>query len=227
MKNFLSGILLCLLTNAVYGGIYLDRIIVQFSPEDRGRQDIVIFNESSEENAFVDISVLEVVNPGTDTEEQRPVSDPKKSQFLVTPAKVVIPPAGKKQVRLVDLNPSGFDSERVFRVTFTPVLPPLTEVETSMIRVVVSYQALILIPPDKVDEDLKTKREGNKLTLTNMGNSFVLLESGKQCKQADECTDVPGKRLYAGNRLEIDLPHDAPVSFQATTHTGVKNLTIN
>ena len=216
---------LVLVANNAVAGIYLDRIIVQFSESDRGRQDVVVFNESSEENAFVDVSVLEIINPGTENEEQRPVTDPKESYFLVTPAKIVIPPSGKKQVRLVDLRPGGFDKERVFRVTFTPVLPPLTE-EASVIRVVVSYQTLVLIPPAKVEGELTTRREGKKLTLTNNGNSYVLLEGGKQCA-AGNCEDVTGKRLYAGNQMELDLPLDAPVSFQATSHNGVKNLTID
>ncbi len=217
---------LLLISNTVNAGIYLDRIIVQFSNDDRGRQDIIVFNESSDENAFVDVSVLEVIDPGSESEQQVPVSDPRESNFLVTPPKLVIPPSGKKQVRLVDLKPSGFDKERIFRVTFKPVLPPLTE-EESVIRVVVSYQTLVLIPPRTVHEDLKTKRKSNRLTLVNDGNSYVLLEAGKQCIGPDECVDIPGKRLYAGNRMEIELPHDAPVSFQATSHSGVKNLKIN
>ena len=121
---------------------------------------------------------------------------------------------------------NGSDSERVFRVTFTPVLPPLTE-ESSMIRVVVSYQSLILIPPDSVETDLHAYREANLLTLTNKGNSFVMLEDGKQCDPSGQCVDVPGKRLYAGNRLQLTLPHDAPVTYQTTTYNGVKKLTID
>jgi P pilus assembly chaperone PapD len=226
MRKLFSIVVLGILANHAFAGIYLDRIIVQFAAEDRGRQDIVVFNESSEENAFVDVTVLEIINPGGKDEKQIPVTDPKSSKFLVTPAKIVIPPGGKKQVRLVDLKPNAFERERIFRVTFTPVLPPLSE-EASVIRVVVSYQTLVLIPPGKLTEDLKSSRDGKRLTLENLGNSFVLLEGGRQCIQPEQCVDVQGKRLYAGNTLEIELPHDAPVSFQATSHGGVKNLTIN
>ncbi len=226
MTRLILTLLMLVAAGDLRAGIYLDRIIVKFSPEDRNRQDIVVFNDSDSENAFVEISVLEVVNPGQENQEMVAVTDPRKSQFLVTPAKLVIPPGGKKQVRLVDMKKSGSNSERVFRVTFTPVLPPLTE-ESSMIRVVVSYQSLILIPPNEVATDLHASRNGTTLTLTNKGNSFVMLEDGEQCDAAGECVEIPGKRLYAGNRLEMALPHDAPVTFQTTTYEGVKKLTID
>jgi Mat/Ecp fimbriae periplasmic chaperone len=216
---------LTLMSLSAEAGIYLDRIIVQFAPEDRGREDVIVFNESTTENAFVEVSVQEIVNAGTEQEEKRVVTDPKKSNFLVTPAKMVIPPSGKKQVRLVDMKPASSDQERVFRVTFTPVLPPLTE-EASVIRVVVSYQTLVLIPPRKPTDQLDYSRDGDRLVVSNKGNSFVLLDGGKQCPDPENCTEVPGKRLYAGNTWETTLPMTGPVSFQATSHNGVKKLTI-
>ena len=97
MTRLIATLFLLFAAGDLTAGIYLDRIIVKFSPEDRNRQDIVVFNDSSSDNAFVEISVLEVVNPGQENEEMVPVTDPRKSQFLVTPAKLVIPPDGKSR----------------------------------------------------------------------------------------------------------------------------------
>ncbi|UCE90439.1 MAG: fimbria/pilus periplasmic chaperone [Pseudomonadota bacterium] len=204
-------------------GILLDKSVVDFKPDEPPRQDVFVINDSATDKAYVKVEVLEVVNPGTEQEERRPVSDPDKAQFVASPAKLILPAKGRKQVRLVNLAAPG--SERVFRVNFTPVLPPLQD-EGTRIRVVVGYQVLVLIHPDKPAEKLNVRRDGRTLYFENQGNSYVFVGNGKQCDaKGENCVDLPGKRLYAGNTWELTLSHDTPVTFTLTNFKGARTET--
>lgn len=222
-RILLVGVLL-ILAPATQAGILLDKSIVEFKADEPPRQDVVVINDSETENAYVQVEVLEVVNPGTEQEERRKITNPDEMQFIASPAKLVIPPSGRKQVRLVNLaGPSG--QEKVYRVNFTPVLPPLEE-PGSKIRVVVAYQVLALILPNEPTDDLVAKREGNTLSLENQGNSYVLVSAGRQCDtKGENCQDLPSKRLYAGNAWELQLPYTTPVTFTLVSFKGSRNET--
>lgn len=223
-RTLLFGALL-LLSSFAHAGILLDKAIVDFRSDQPPRQDVVVINDSATENAYVEVEVLEVVNPGTDQEERRPLTNPEDMPFVASPAKLVIPPNGRKQVRLVNLVPPGKE-EKVYRVTFRPVLPPLEE-PGSKIRVVVAYQVLVLVQPETPREDLVTTREGNIIRFENRGNSYVLVSNGKQCDTAGEnCKELPAKRLYAGNSWEVELPYDTPATFTLESFKGARNETL-
>jgi P pilus assembly chaperone PapD len=222
--RILLTVVLVFLAPVTQAGILLDKAIVEFKPDEPPRQDVVVINDSETENAYVQVEVLEVVNPGTEQEERRKITDPDEMQFVASPAKLVIPPNGRKQVRLVNLAGPG-DQEKVYRVNFTPVLPPLEE-PGSKIRVVVAYQVLVLIHPNEPTVDLIANRDGKTLSLQNQGNSYVFVSAGRQCNtKGENCQDLPSRRLYAGNTWKLDLPYTTPVTFTLVSFKGSRNET--
>jgi len=217
--------LLAAMVSPATAGIYLDRIIIEFDPDGLPREDIVVINDSNAENAYVDVEIIEVRNPGMPEEQRVAITNPQESGLLVTPAKMVIPPSGRQQVRLVNLAGTG-DVDKVYRINFKPVLPPLAS-EESVVRIVVAYQALVLIPPENPSAVVNFERDGTSLVMRNVGNSYVRLEDGRYCESENaNCADLQGTRLYAGNTFQVALPGNGSVRFNAVNGQGVKSLVI-
>ena len=219
--------LTCLLTfsGLSHAGILLDKSIVDFPSDQPPRQDITVSNQG-DEIAYVQVQVLEVTNPGTDQEERRPISDKEDISFVASPSKLAIPPNGRKQVRLVNL--SETPGEKVYRINFTPVLPPLDDSEGMGVRVVIAYQVLALIHPQDPIENLIIKRDAISLQIQNKGNSYALITEIRQCdKNGSNCQDDLGsKRLYAGNSMTIALPYqESPATFKVTNFKGAREET--
>lgn len=193
--------------------MYIDKAIVDFLPDEVPRQDVKVINDT-DENLYVKVDVLEVLNPGTEKEERKPVTNPDDIKLLVTPAKMVVSPNGTKLLRLVNLDES-LTEEKVYRINVTPILPPMQNPAESKVRVVVAYQVLVLVAPNKPKFELQAQRQGKMLTLKNIGNSYVLISEGRQCpkdKKSDaDCHTLEAKRLYAGNEYALELPYQTPV----------------
>ena len=220
-SNFILSGLLITLSQLALGDMYVDRSIVIFEPGDAPRQDVKVSN-SDPEDVYVQVEVLEVTNPGTDSEERQLITDPKALKLLATPNKLIVPPNGQKLIRIVNLQTAN-DDERVYRINVTPIAPPLEE-DTSQLRIVVAYQILAIVQPDEPNTDLKVNRSGKQLTLTNSGNTNVLLSDGRQCDPANPaiCEELTSRRLYADNEWTLDLPFDGPLSYSIRSFDGIK-----
>jgi P pilus assembly chaperone PapD len=215
-------------STALAAGIILDRSIVDFRSTEPPRQDVTVINQG-DDIAYVKVEVLQVLNPGTEKEERNIVNNPEQIQFVASPSKLAISPGGRKQVRLVNLAPPG--EERVFRVNFTPVLPPLQEQTEGLgVKFVVAYQVLVLVHPAQPVENLVIKRDINSIRFDNQGNSYALVSNVRQCdKDGKNCQDDLGsKRLYAGNKMMISLPYTGtPVTFKLTNFKGSREETVD
>lgn len=214
-----------LLAQSSFAGIFLNKVIVEFNPDGLPREDVTVFNDDPNENAFVEITVHEVVNPGTDAEDRVLLDDPQAASLLVTPTRMVIAPGASTQVRLVNLNENNSE-DKVYRVTFTPVLPPLTD-ERSAVRIVVAYQALVFVPPARPESNLSWDRTGDSITFANSGNSYVRLESGQICDASGECIELEGRRLYAGNSWTLQLPFSGRATYRAVNQRSVREIQID
>ena len=213
-------VLLGVFTSTTQAAMVLDKAIVHFGSGAPNRQDVEIRNPDNEP-MYIKVEILEVLNPGMENEERRVVSNPKAAKFLVTPSKLVIPPGGRKSVRMLNIGKLPADKDKVFRINLTPVTPDI-EAEQMAIKVVVGYQLLVLIQPNTPRIDIQSSREGKKLVLHNAGNTNVLLRSGSNCpapvapptKPSNEgCVEMQSQRLYAGNTVEIELTYDTPVEY--------------
>ncbi len=201
-----------------YGGLAqaqlaVDRIIIDIAPDAPPREDVRLSNSSETETLYIQVEVLEVDNPGTPNEQRKVVDDPAAIGMIASPTRLVIPPGSSQLVRLVSLLPSD-DRDQIFRVNFTPVTGELVAEETS-VKIMVGYQALVIVRPNEPEPDVQAIRKGNILTLTNRGNTNVYLDAGRECKtgKLEECTVITGNRLYSGNSWDIELEGDGPVAF--------------
>ena len=220
----LTSLCICLLLSQVASAdIFVDRAIVRMSPNATPREDVKVINNGDEEG-FVQIDVFEVRNPGTDKEERVKVTDPNAVKLIASPSKLAIPPNGQKLVRIVNLDPSS-TQERIYRINVTPVLAPLQEDSGSVVRVVVAYQLLVIVDPAEPKEDIDIKRSGYRMSITNNGNTNVLISDGKQCDPAsDHCVDIAAHRVYPGNHWDTELTFDSPVTFKLTSFNGIREV---
>ncbi len=213
-----------LLAPLSYADIFVDRAIVRLGADKPPRDDIKVINNGTQEG-YVQVEVFEVLNPGTENEQRVPATDPDNIRLLATPTKLVVPAGGQKSVRIVNLEP-GNNEERIYRINVTPVLPPLTEEEGSVVRVVVAYQLLVIVDPDEPKENLDIQRSGFRLTVRNNGNTNVLFSDGRQCdKQGENCVEISAHRVYPGNTWQVDLEKDQPATFKLTSFNGIREIT--
>lgn len=205
----------------------LDRSIVTFVPGKAPREDVTI-NNPDPDPLFIEVEVLEVRNPGTDKEERIVVRNPEEIGLIATPMRLVVPPGGRRVVRLVNLAGHG-QTERVYRVNVKPVIAPegadadKGEQKAMAVRILVAYQLLIFVSPDKVVAQLEGRREGNTLHLQNKGNVNIHLYDGRQCKEGEakeQCATLQSLRLYPGNERSIALPRDQAVTFIVEANDG-------
>lgn len=200
--RYVATLLLLLLTSMpTNADMRVDRAIVYFDPDAPPRQDVEVSN-LSDENLFLKVEVLEVSNAGTEQEQRRLVTDLDAIGFIASPANSVIPPKGRRSIRLLNLREPD-DQERIYRVTFKPVLPELTA-QTNAIKLLVAYQSLIIIRPKNIDIDIASESRTDGLLLSNNGNANVFLQNGRACHTTSNvCFDLPSKRLYAGNSWTV------------------------
>ena len=215
--RFVFGLLLWASGVMAAYAMQVDKAIVHFPADKSPRQDVVIGNPG-EEPLFVDVGILTVSDPGTDSEQRLPVKDPESAPLIATPRRLMVPPGGSRRVRLVNLEGHG-DMEKVYRVDLRPVAPP-EQMDSTGVRVLVGYQLLVFVAPSQTGVSLEGQRDGKSLTLSNKGNVNVLLHEGEQCPPSlstRPCEPVQGRRLYPGNSVTLALPMDAPVRFNLTT----------
>jgi len=218
MAGLFACVVASLVADPAAATMQLERNIVHLLPGQPPRVDLRVTNPD-EETLYVEVEVLEVENPGTPEETRTPVRDPQAANFLVTPNKFIVAPGSRKLVRFVNTGGHG-DAERIFRVNLKPVSPPMEATEHA-IRLVVGYQVLVVIAPEKPDPDVAVSRIGNRLTVDNRGNSNVLFRHGLQCaseeylksRNEDGCQGIKARRVYPGNVWQADLPYDTPVEF--------------
>jgi len=215
MKKLLLACSLWCVCTLAHASMMLDRTILVFRDGTAPRHDVSVTNPDNE-NLYLEVTVLDVRDPGTDDEVREPVKDPASIGLVAAPQKLMVPPGEQRIIRLVNLDGHS-DVERVYRVNVTPVPPPM-EASSMAIRVLIAYQLLIFVEPEKVKRDLRVERRNGKLYFHNAGNVNVLLTEGNQCalRGSKDCETLPGRRLYPGNRMEVELPGDGPVFYRVS-----------
>ncbi|WP_281647246.1 hypothetical protein [Parendozoicomonas sp. Alg238-R29] len=208
--------LLAIMTFHALADISVDRAIIEFEPDGEYYTDINVLNGSSDK-AYVGISVYEVINPGRVDESRRPLIDPDNALLIATPSRMALEGNQSNPVRLLNLDEEQ-KKERIYRVIVEPATGRLKG-DQDMVKVLVSYELLVIVRPVKPVFSILGKREGKTLTLFNDGNSNVYLESGRQCNPAktSECQKLEGERIYAGASWQLQLPWEGEVEFVMNT----------
>lgn len=184
------------LATPAHAGIVLSQLIVDLQPGKDARQDIEVWN-NSDARTYVAVEPREIVNPGTATEARRQDPDPEKLGLLVSPARMILDPGQRKLVRVAEIA-APETRERVYRVTVKPVVGPISSDESGL-KVLVGYDVLVLVRPAQPAPAVTYGRSGDTAPFRNDGNVSVEMVDGRQCDPAGKsCSDLPGKRLYAG-----------------------------
>ncbi|WP_298636128.1 fimbria/pilus periplasmic chaperone [uncultured Umboniibacter sp.] len=223
MMKLVSSVLIAFFfADFAHANMFVDRSIVEFVAGQAPQQDIRVSNRGDDQ-MYVQVEVLDVLQPGTQQEVREIVTSLSDMTLLATPKQFVLPPQSERAVRLVALAEPG-QVDKVYRVNVTPILPPLAESESSVVRVVVAYQLLVLVLPENPREELVVTRDANTLKFENRGNSYVLLADGKQCL-AENCSNLPTTRLYAGNTWEVELESEEMLAtYRLTTFAGSRTV---
>lgn len=233
-------IVLTSFTHSSLAGMSLSQAIVHFEEGGEHSQDIEVFNQG-EETLYIRVEPTIVLNPGTAQEKREKYRDPRKAGLLVSPQRLVIAPGARKRIRFVRLETMAaegnskariakdaiIDKDRVFRVLVKPEVGPLKSTQTA-VKIVVAYEVLVLSQPTHAKVDLRATLIDQQLHIRNHGNTNVLLLEGHQCpkgqSQQDEtnqCVKLGGKRIYAGNQWQVEVPYLTPVIYQVSK--GLEN----
>ena len=212
---FTLSLLFSGLGDTASASIQLDRAITYFDADKLPRQDILVTNPDKE-RLFLETEVFKVNFPGASNEERIKITDPDKVQLLATPDKSIVPPGGRKTVRLVHLDKPP-TIEEVYRVTFQPVVGE-SETKESAVKILVAYQVLVFIRPKHPFVNVAGKAKDREITFTNKGNINVVLRNGRYCpagvsqkasrrRKQQHCKDISeSNRIYAGGSWTLEIP---------------------
>ncbi|WP_078083135.1 molecular chaperone [Microbulbifer mangrovi] len=201
MKHLFAATLL-VLAQPVWAAMSLDKIILYLEDKPNSREDIVVTNPDNE-TLYLQTEIYRVDNPGQPDEKRVRVIDPKDFKLLVSPSKAVIPAGEQKRFRLMSLE-QELDREKVYRVTFKPVVGDIKTDKTAL-KILVAYQALIFIQPQSAQYKLSLEEgAGNKLAIANSGNVNVEVSDIQYCKTSTQCAPVEqAGRIYSGAKLSL------------------------
>lgn len=191
--------------------LVLSELIVELQPGKQIRDDVEVWNDSPD-RAFIAVEPREILNPSLPSQTARRDPDPEKLGILVSPARMILEPGQRKLVRIAALTATP-DRERVYRVTVKPVVGAVQS-DASGLKILLGYDVLVLVRPAQPIAKVTGVRNGRTLTFRNDGNVSVEIIDGRQCASgAAQCTQLPGKRLYAGGSWTVGLQSDLPAQY--------------
>lgn len=229
MKNTIytfGSVLLLLLSSPAYAEFAMSEMIVDFGPDAPRQHDIEIISQGKD-TQYIATETNVVENPGLANEKREMVTDPQKSGLMITPNKMVLTAGARKQMRLLLLKPQS-DTDQIFRLVVKPVIEGVDDNKQRLaLKVLVGYEALVIVRPKDPKIDLTAVRKGNSLTLTNKGNTNANLQSGQQCDATgSNCKEVNVTRIYAGQEWTTTLPHmDGAAKYQVWNGKEMVDLT--
>lgn len=203
-----------------------------------------IYN-SGDSTAFVRVDILEIDPSARRAEQELPQKENKgnkleKDRLIVTPLRLIIPPAGFQSVRM--LWPGERNQERYFRIRFTPVLPVANDgfgldkeaVEKykkeslhAGVNVLTGYGSLLIVQPDKPRFDTEiTEKNKNHISVKNKGNATISLDEVRYCKSGNtDCGEVTREFLLPGRSHTLTKKAGYKVNFTLIEGKSKKAIT--
>jgi P pilus assembly chaperone PapD len=222
-RLFVAASALCLAAPPAHAELVLSELIVDLQPGKQIREDVEVWNNSPE-RSFVAIEPREIVDASLPTQKIHLDPDPEKLGLLVSPSRMILEPGQRKLLRIASISGSA-DREHVYRVTVKPVVGGIKS-DDSGLKIVVGYDVLVLVRPAQPLANVTASRTGRTLSFTNMGNVSVEVIDGRQCSaRHEQCTQLPGKRLYPGASWTVDLPTDQPAEYMLKSPLGTERKT--
>ena len=192
--------------------LVLNQVIVDLAPDKVPRMDIEASN-TGKDRLYVVAEPAEIVDPGKPDEKRVVEPDPAKLGLLVTPQKMILEPGERKLIRIASIAPRG-PVERIYRVTIKPVVGEVAATGAAL-KVLVGYDALVIVRPTVPTADVVGTRHGDQLTLTNSGTTNAEIYDGRQCDAGGhDCKVLAARRLYAGASLTQPIDPTRPVDYR-------------
>lgn len=188
--------------------IKVDRVVVEFQPDQRPVQNILVANTSAVSLSLA-AKILEVEQPGQELER---IVDTRS--IIVSPLNFSLEPGSSRQVRLVALGDAE-DIEKVFRLTLVAAARQSGSEESAVAAGVggastgnSSFEVLVLRASESAKADLVSKRTGSDLVLTNEGSRSIALTEVRVCQGAGvgSCVEYPARRMYPGAAWSVRVP---------------------
>jgi P pilus assembly chaperone PapD len=192
-------------------GFIISSAIVEFTADGPRQQDIDVVSRTGE-NDYVVSEIYEIHHPDAPDETRQLMDDPAQSGMLVTPDRMILQAGGRKVLRFVLLRAPDAE-EHIYRAVVKPVIKGVETTSHLGLKVLVGYEVMVIVRPAAIASSYAAQRHGRQLTLTNTGNTNILLQSGKQCDPADACQRPPVLRVYPGHSARAELPLDKPVTY--------------
>ena len=209
------------LPGAASAQLRVDRVVEILDLESRGRADFE-FSNPSDGTMYLSTRVFEVPEPHLSMEMVE-FTDPRAAPLLASPREFVLGPEDSRLVRVFTTAPPG-EVDRVYRVRVEPRADEI-EPEASGVRVVLGYELLVIQPAAERRMDIDVQRSDTQLVITNNGNSFAYFDQIHVCQDADPCANLGAHRVYAGERLELELPHGGEVRLRYSNGDLIEELT--
>ena len=210
----------CVLACEARAEFLISSAILEFTGDGPRQLDVELISRS-QENDYIVTEVREVLRPGAADETIRQVEDPADSWLLVTPERTVLAAGSRKVMRFVLLKEPD-ESEHIYRVAMKPVVKDVENSAKLGLKILVGYEALVIIRPRTITPNFEVTREGRMLRVENRGTSNVLLQNGRQCDEGPDCRLPPVVRAYAGRTVTVELPYAREVRYSVwdgvTTH---------
>lgn len=163
--------------------------------------------------AFVKVSVVELVYEGEGPPREVPVDGLAMEQrgLVVSPARLIVPAHGMQAVRL--LYRGQRERERYYRLRFIPVLPETgdgfavddqqaQDYRDSLkagVNLLAGYGTLFFVRPASTRYQTSVSRKAGLLTVSNQGNTTVVLDHFRQCQSLDQqCEPATKHHLLPG-----------------------------
>ncbi len=200
--------------------INVSPLSVDFMPQGEKFADIQVMN-TSQETAYVQIQLTRIDHPGMPNQTVVPFNnDPQTFGLMASPNKVAIPAQQLRRIRLLPLVKNNMQ-DVYFQVKVTPVsgeieslLSPDKKISAG-VQIIVGYEVKVFVRPPNAQAVVSISRNSNQVTVSNTGNSSILLSNGQQCDTTSQkCTPIanPTHRLFSGNTWNFTV-NPAPVEF--------------
>ena len=218
-----------------------------FSFLDSGKRAMLkrIYN-SGTSTAFVKVVVQEIIYDvnGQPTElPPKALSNAPLAQqdmLVASPARMIIPAKGMQATRLLFIGERA--KERYYRVRFIPVLP--TKADSfdlsaddrkayknelaAEVTLLTGYGTVLFVRPDKVTFDTRLNDEKETYSITNAGNSIVMLDFFKSCdaRKPATCSALAQHYILPGNTYRFKKDKNRTHSFVLLEGTAQRKVTV-
>lgn len=229
MKSLIlaAGLLLVLFPPHARAEFAMSEMVIDFA-EDAPRQHDVEIISQGQETQYIATETFVVDRPSAPEEARTAISNPQESGLVITPKKMVLPPGARKMMRFLLLQGVP-EQEKIYRIVVKPVIQGVeTDKQQKMaLKILVGYEALVIVRPKGAKVELTAERKGNSLTITNAGNTNANLQSGRQCDAlGNDCQELSVSRIYPGQSWTTSLPHlSGPVKYQVWNGKEMEDMT--